>query len=121
MCIVAVSAACWGYSDKLCVCSSSDVDVSCTVQGSWIFSTKWWLPLQMFTFLLAVLGSVNHQVRHGGLQVLWRCNIAQQEPAALKSNQKCFDTCHEGAASRSCYCQPHVRVLGLQEDPGVHQ
>jgi hypothetical protein len=32
------------------------------VQGSWVFQTKWWLPVHLITFLLVVLGSTRHQV-----------------------------------------------------------
>jgi hypothetical protein len=31
-------------------------------QASWVFRTKTWLPLQVLTFFIAVLGSVRHQV-----------------------------------------------------------
>jgi hypothetical protein len=96
------------------------------VQGSWIFSTKWWLPLQVVTFLLAVLGSVNHQVRHG-VQVLWWRNIApyqqlrNRSQLSSKATESVLTVVTREQLASSCYCQPHVRVLGLQEDPGIHQ
>lgn len=54
-------------SPVVCDCSRPfHVHVLChalVLQGGWLFETKWWLPLQLLTFFLAVFGSVRHQVR----------------------------------------------------------
>jgi hypothetical protein len=43
---------------KACVLASA----VCALQGSWAFRTKYWLPLQVLTVLLAVFGAYRHQV-----------------------------------------------------------
>lgn len=47
--------------------------------ASWVFRTKWWLPLQVLTLLMAVFGSIRHQY----------CRMAADPASALLLQPAC--------------------------------
>lgn len=80
------------------------------LQGSWIFSIHSWLPLQVMTFALAVMGSARHQVGPRAAQSLgWCCVPILWAGAVLCwTNMRAASGCGLGwARMQTCQCIQH--------------